>query len=273
MRIIPVIDLMAGQVVRGVAGRREEYRPIKSPLCGSSQPADVARALVERFGFDELYVADLDAIAGHEPAWHVYRGLAAHVPRLMIDAGVRDAKQAARLADFALKTATLTTPIPTKAATKAEPTTRNEPCGVAAIVAGLESLASPRVLAEILSVVGQQRLVFSLDLKLGQPLNDSPGWRGLDAWGVACTAREIGVRRTIVLDLARVGMHGGVGTEELCQRLRDADPGMEIIGGGGVRGADDLRSLAAAGCDGALVASALHDGRLSAMDVGRWLAM
>jgi len=37
--------------------------------------------------------------------------------------------------------------------------------------------------------------------------------------------------------------------------------------GGGVRGAEDLRSVAASGCDAVLVASALHDGRLTAADL------
>jgi phosphoribosylformimino-5-aminoimidazole carboxamide ribotide isomerase len=41
-------------------------------------------------------------------------------------------------------------------------------------------------------------------------------------------------------------------------------PFLEIISGGGVRGPRDLQALAAAGADAALVASALHDGRLSA---------
>ena len=244
MRIIPVIDLMAGKVVRGVAGRREEYRPIESLLFDSSQPIDLARALVERFGFNEMYVADLDAIAGHDPAWRIYGELATQVPKLMIDAGVGNANQAARLADFAV-----TMPQGSRK--------------LAAIVAGLESIPSPQTLAEILAVVGRERLIFSLDLKLGRPLTDSPGWQGLDAWDIARKAIELGVRRMIVLDLACVGMDGGVGTEELCRRLRAADSNAEIIGGGGVRGVDDLHSLAAAGCNGGLVASALHDGRLS----------
>jgi phosphoribosylformimino-5-aminoimidazole carboxamide ribotide isomerase len=37
-----------------------------------------------------------------------------------------------------------------------------------------------------------------------------------------------------------------------------------VFAGGGIRGFDDLARLAAAGCAGALVASALHDGALSA---------
>ena len=63
-----------------------------------------------------------------------------------------------------------------------------------------------------------------------------------------------------------VGMNDGVGTERLCRDLRSADPDLQIIAGGGIRSAGDLRSLETAGCDAALVASALHDGRLSPRD-------
>jgi uncharacterized protein related to proFAR isomerase len=44
---------------------------------------------------------------------------------------------------------------------------------------------------------------------------------------------------------------------------------VDLIAGGGVRGLDDLKALADAGCDAALVASALHDGRLSREDIER----
>jgi phosphoribosylformimino-5-aminoimidazole carboxamide ribotide isomerase len=42
-----------------------------------------------------------------------------------------------------------------------------------------------------------------------------------------------------------------------------------IVAGGGVRGVPDLEALANAGCDAALVASALHDGRLTPHDIRR----
>jgi hypothetical protein len=44
MRILPVLDLMNGVVVRGVGGRRSEYRPVASRLAVSADPADVAAA-------------------------------------------------------------------------------------------------------------------------------------------------------------------------------------------------------------------------------------
>src|SRR4051812_22723799 len=90
MRVIPVIDLMNGQVVRAVAGRRSEYKPIQSQIATDAQPATVASALLERFGFEMVYVADLDAIQGRSPnvtAWEQIRGAGLS---LWLDTGVCD---------------------------------------------------------------------------------------------------------------------------------------------------------------------------------------
>ena len=99
MRILPVLDLMGGRVVRGVAGRRLEYRPIVSALCASSNPLDVARAFRARFGLNKLYLADLDAIAGGDPALPIYADLMSDGFHLWIDAGVREAERVYLLAD------------------------------------------------------------------------------------------------------------------------------------------------------------------------------
>jgi phosphoribosylformimino-5-aminoimidazole carboxamide ribotide isomerase len=138
---------------------------------------------------------------------------------------------------------------------------------LAGIVAGLESLPALDCLTEWLDVAGSQRLIFSLDLKAGRPIVRDQELGSRTGIEIALAARSQGVRRLIVLDLARVGMGGGVGTDELCRAVRAVDSQIELIGGGGVRGVDDLRTLAAAGCDAALVASALHDGRLTRADI------
>ena len=57
MRIIPVLDVMGGIVVRAVAGRRSEYRPLVSKLTTSVEPAEVARTLLAKSGADELRLA------------------------------------------------------------------------------------------------------------------------------------------------------------------------------------------------------------------------
>jgi phosphoribosylformimino-5-aminoimidazole carboxamide ribotide isomerase len=129
---------------------------------------------------------------------------------------------------------------------------------------GLVSLDSPATLGDICRQVPVGRLVFSLDLKHGEPLVRNGAWPGLSPLAIGTLAARLGLRRIIVLDLAAVGMGQGVGTQPLCRALKARLPQVELIAGGGVRGPDDLRALTRAGCQAALVASALHDGRLSA---------
>jgi phosphoribosylformimino-5-aminoimidazole carboxamide ribotide isomerase len=238
MRILPVIDLMRGQVVRGVAGRRETYQPIVSQLAPDARSMSIGRALVEH-GATDCYVADLDAIAGSEPSWSTYRELINVGLRLWVDAGCGNRAAADALASF-------------------------EHAGrkLQRIIVGLESLESVDELEAMRQHVGAECLVFSLDLRHGEPMTQPFAWPELSAEAIAHRAMEAGVAGMIVLDLAAVGGYGGPATIGLCERLRAAWPKLEIISGGGVRNADDLRKFAAAGCDYTLVASALHDGRI-----------
>jgi phosphoribosylformimino-5-aminoimidazole carboxamide ribotide isomerase len=238
MRVFPVLDLQAGLVVRGVAGRRHEYRPIVSQLCPSSQPLDVVTGLRDRFASADLYLADLDAIAGAPPAWATLMLLRRHGFRLWLDAGIRNVDQADALAE----------------------------AGMEGIIVGLETVPGPAVLAEIVARHGE-RVAFSLDLRGGNPLGEVGPWRGPDPWSIAVEAVERGVRKILVLDLQRVGVHSGPGTEALCSRLAGQFPAVELWAGGGVRGLGDLQVLQAAGVSVALVASALHDGLLSRVDL------
>lgn len=243
-RVIPVLDLLQGQVVHAVAGNRSAYLPIRTPLCAGSRPLDVALALRQRFGSREFYLADLDAIEGAAKNWNVYADLLRADLTLWVDAGPHGACFARELADFTVEQRSL-----------------------ARIVAGLESVLEPRELARMLEAVGPERLAFSLDLKHGVPWTDSPGWQRNSALDIASTVLALGIRRMIVLDLARVGTGEGVGTEALCLAIRDLAPDVELIAGGGIRGPADLRALSACACDAALVASALHNGRLRPEDL------
>lgn len=64
-QLIPVIDLMRGQVVHAKLGQRERYAPINSRLCGTSNGLDVVVALLKLYPFKMLYIADIDAILGN----------------------------------------------------------------------------------------------------------------------------------------------------------------------------------------------------------------
>lgn len=64
MRVIPVIDILKGKAVQAIMGERKKYQPIKTVLTPSPDPLDIAVAFKELFNFNELYIADLDAIQG-----------------------------------------------------------------------------------------------------------------------------------------------------------------------------------------------------------------
>jgi phosphoribosylformimino-5-aminoimidazole carboxamide ribotide isomerase len=234
-----VLDLAAGRAVHARAGAREHYLPVTS-VAGSRIDAGDALALasayLDQLGLSELYAADLDAIAargGHDTLITALSRLG--VP-LWLDAGVSSADQAQHARDL----------------------------GASTVIVGLETLRSYDALAGICDEAGSGSVALSLDLRNGRPVcgfpNDDP------PEVVAARAADAGAQAVIVIDLARVGMNVGLDLA-LIGRLRAAVPAVTLVAGGGIRGAEDLARLGDAGCDGALVATALLEGRLSAADV------
>jgi len=279
MLILPVLDLMHGQIVRGIAGQRESYRPIKSSLVAGAEPAVIARALAETFQASEMYLADLDAIRGGEPAWSTYTKLLGCGISLWVDAGIVNADKARELAFFEPGTLVPGVEPLVDPSSPAASSPRTNVRGsdvvsarISGIIAGLESLNDANSLAAILDVVGPKRLIFSLDLQQGRPLARFDAWRRLAPLAIAREAIAIGIQRMIVLDLAGVGVGEGVPTLELCRAIRDEATSLELTSGGGVRGLSDLTTMSRAGCNAALVASALHDGRVSPADVATFTA-
>lgn len=245
MRLIPVMDLKQGRVVRAIAGQRQRYQPIRSVLAADPQPRTVASAF-RNAGFDTVYVADLDAIGGAAPNWMALQAIAACGLNLLLDAGVDGIGRASQLACYAADQPRLS-----------------------GIVLGLESLPNPQVLASCVQVVGRRQSLFSLDLHRGRPLSNWPAWQQASPGQIVAEVIAAGLSRLIVLDLACVGTARGPRIGELCRQLRDEHPAVEILAGGGVRHLQDLEALRAAGCHAALVASALHDGTLLPPGAGR----
>lgn len=238
MRILPVIDLLGGKVVRAIGGRRSAYRPVISQIAKDAWPSTVAAAYRER-GFAETYVADLDAIAGHVPAWSQYAAIAGTGLQLWLDAGLASLDRAQQLLEFRID---------------GQPLHR--------LIVGLETLDSINLLEELVAAIGSERLVFSLDLQHGLPRTAIPAWRSRLPLEIAADVLHRGIRRLLLLDVADVGESRGSGTLPLCRQIRALDATVELIAGGGIRHQADVNSLASAGCNAVLVASALHDGRL-----------
>lgn len=222
MLLVPVIDLMHGQVVRAVRGERSAYRPIVSRLAAGSDPLTMARALLARCGAQTLYVADLDALLGGAPQTTVLRALLADQPglELWLDAGFATPAQAQRLRDELGADGARVVP-----------------------VFGSESLQSAAGLPA--------DAILSLDRRGGERLDPAGCWDAPQHWP----------RRVIVMTLERVGADSGPDLDTLAAVQRRAADRW-LIGAGGIRHADDLQRAAAAGAGAWLVASALHDGRI-----------
>ena len=225
MQIVPVIDIKGGVVVHARRGQRAEYAPLQSPLVDGSEPVAVARALCAVCRTRTLYVADLDALAGGPINEAVLSALAS-VAEPWVDAGA-------------------TTP-ETAAALHRAGATRN--------IVGTESLGPG---ADIAAPV-----VLSVDLRHGRLISPDPELADREATAAAPLARAFKVRELLVIDLARVGSSAGPPLEAVAE-LATALPGVEIYAGGGVRDDADLRALESAGATGALVATALHEGRIT----------
>jgi phosphoribosylformimino-5-aminoimidazole carboxamide ribotide isomerase len=221
MQVIPVIDLMDGQAVRAVAGERDRYRPIATPLARSSDPCALAEGYLALHPFDTLYVADLDAILGRGDNFAALRRLARAFPAatVWLDAGGHQDFQGPNVET----------------------------------VIGSENLSASDPCPDF---SGAARAILSLDFGPSGFL----GPAGLP------TAPHLWPRRLLVMTLARIGGGAGPDWARLAEVTALAGE-RQVLAAGGVRDAADLIRLTEMGVAGALVASALHDGRLGPADL------
>lgn len=248
MQIIPVLDIAKGVAVHAQAGDRSRYQSVQSVLAPERAGDAVAllHAFHEVLGANVCYIADLDAIQGGPIQRSLIRELAqfetGFAGALLVDAGTHNLGGALELVS----------------------------CGASQVVVGLETLHSFADLASIVDLVGPSRIIFSLDLKLGSPilhpsLHDAGG-TAPDAVSLATQAVAAGVHTLLVLDVGRVGTGCGVDLG-LLEALRRRFSAETLFAGGGVLARRDLERMRDAGCDGALVATAIHTGRLTAGDL------
>jgi phosphoribosylformimino-5-aminoimidazole carboxamide ribotide isomerase len=221
---------------------RSHYQPLRSILHPTSEPLELVRAYREHLGLREIYVADLDAISGLPPEKALYQQLAEVGGHLWIDAGLTTVHSLEYLSE--LKDST--------------------------IVLGLETAAGPSAVRAILEQTGPARLMVSLDLFEGAPrLPEDAHWDHPDIDGLLYQVVNMGVRRVLLLDLARVGTSRGTGVTDPLWRLRESQPQVEVSVGGGISGIEEVIMLRRLGAASVLVGSALHDGRIGPEELNR----
>ncbi|NWG09311.1 MAG: hypothetical protein HXX80_03210 [Nitrososphaerales archaeon] len=240
MRIIPVIDIMGGVVVHAKGGQRDHYQAIKSHLCETSNPIDITLALKTKFGFRELYIADLDSIMRRGDNTSILRRIyELSRMKIMVDSGVNDVQKVRDLLQ----------------------------AGVEKVVVGTETLTNLRVLKSILEFAGEKRVIVSIDLEKGRVLSKNKEIARMSPKILAKRLELVGVMELIILDLFRVGSESGADIE--LARGLVGSISIPIIMGGGVRDIVDIISLRNLGISGVLVSTALHTLKIRKEDLSR----
>jgi phosphoribosylformimino-5-aminoimidazole carboxamide ribotide isomerase len=242
MRIIPVIDLLGGQVVHAVKGERNTYQPVKSVLCSTHDPIAIARAFRDQLGLSEIYIADLDAIqSGGSRNHRKVIATLAHEERMsiLLDAGVSAIENAQAWLDL----------------------------GIGKVIIGSETLDTWNSVKSIPVAIAPGHLAFSLDLRDGKMLSRCPALAAMTPMEALRNLRSAGWSEIIVLDLKRVGTAEGT-DHALAAAASAAFPDMRVLIGGGIACPEEAAELQAKGIAGVLLATALHQGTIDARHIG-----
>ncbi len=228
MRCIFVLDILNGAVVHALRGERKSYRPITefSRLVSTSEPLGLLGELCPQ----EVYVADLNLITGKGDNLKAI-GEISRMAKTMADIGI------SRLTDL------------DRLPPKVSPVLGTETASLSLI----EEAA-----AELIRRGG--RALVSIDMKRGRLLAADPGLAGQDPISLLKSLNHLDLEGVILLDLERVGASTGLDTVFL-KAAAEASRHPLILGGG-IKGEEDLEALEEMGFAGALLATAVHNGRI-----------
>ena len=201
----------------------------------------MARTFRDRLGLKEIYLADLDSIQGFNRTSH--RNLIEQLSsrediRILLDAGISDAVEAR---DRLNK-------------------------GIYKVIIGAETLISRDVLATMPSRIDPNRLIFSLDCRNGKILSKCSEFKGLPPAEALRQLESSGWREVILLDLARVGSSQGL-DRSLIIEAKASFPKLSLLVGGGITGPHEISELNSLGVEGALLATALHNGMIGPQNI------
>ncbi len=224
-RIIFVLDILNGNAVHAVRGERAKYRPVKdSMVCVSSAPVEIISAVMPK----ETYIADLDYLQ-HLGDNFALIGQISEMTETMVDIGpenMYDVKKCTRIANT--------------------------------VIIGTETASLDLITAAARRFPG--RISVSIDMKNGvvltkdRKLEMKPG-------ELVKKLNEYGIKDIIILELSKVGTSAGIDVGFLQEAAGLSNH--NILAGGGVRDMDDIHALEKIGISGALVATAVHNGKIS----------
>jgi phosphoribosylformimino-5-aminoimidazole carboxamide ribotide isomerase len=223
--IIPAIDVLGGRAVRLSGGRRDAV------TLEGGDPVELARRFAAE-GARRLHLVDLDgAFSGVPRVDLVERVVAAGALPLQVGGGYRTLEAVTAALDG----------------------------GAERVMVGTAAL-TPGFLEEAVERFGDS-VVVAVDVRGGRVVVE--GWTEaseLAPGELAERCAALGVARLLVTSAARDGSLAG---PDLALVDEVAAAGLPVLAAGGIASLDDLRALRRAGCEGAVVGSALLAGRFT----------
>ncbi|MFW9825253.1 MAG: HisA/HisF-related TIM barrel protein, partial [Candidatus Thorarchaeota archaeon] len=204
-----------------------------SYLFKTSNPIDVLKTLSFNYKFKNFYIADLDGIINHKPNFQLLSKIL-QIPgiRVMIDPGITEIKDLLDFIKFDINK----------------------------LIIGLETVQNWGVIQEALRLLGENRLIISLDMYKEKVISKAESIKNKSLIEIVKILRENGVNNLILLDLYRVGQKiGGIPQQYL--KIKDFFNGKVYVGGG-IRDFKDLMKYEELRFSGVLLATALYDGTI-----------
>lgn len=227
---IPAVDIRAGRCVRlvqGDFGRETRY---------ADDPAAMARHWQDE-GALRLHIVDLDGARDgvRANADVIARLLRSVTIPVQVGGGIRSLEAAHALLEQ----------------------------GADRVIVGTRAAEEPDILRDWIASLGAEHVIVGVDARDGRVATH--GWQiatELSVLDFCAHLSRLGVRRIVYTDVARDGLLGGPNLE----LTRQVAMQLAVIGSGGVASLEDLLALADAGAEGAIIGTALYEGRLQLRD-------
>jgi phosphoribosylformimino-5-aminoimidazole carboxamide ribotide isomerase len=222
MRCVFVLDVFNGAVVHAIRGKRNRYELIEKHSKIVSNSDPIG--ILDEIRPKEIYIADLNRLMGIGDSQTTIDKVSLKT-NTMADTGISNIYDLQILPE------------------------RVKP------VIGIET-ASLRLIKESAE---SRQVIVSLDMKNQEVLTRDSEMKG-SPFGVLHHLNDIPIEAVILLDLNRVGTSIGLDRKFLAQCVELSDH--PLLLGGGIKDSKDLLELDHLGLKGALVATAVHNGRI-----------